>query len=952
MTNSIFFRLIFFSLLFLIGVGGGVWYVWMPYYATSINTDTAGEAVGVLLSLVGGGLGLFLVVLGGGIYMSVLRPVRDLVKASNGLAAGDFNVALPSGKQQGKKDEIGQLIDSFAEMRTRFGHSRKEMTEARYEAERIAQIPINNPNPLILVTILGEVLFANPAAQRHYPGLMDQVFDHEALRGVQDFIREVRVASAGEQIIRKQEKLYNGVYYDQTFASVIANEQEAMVIYCYDITAIKEAQKQTDLFEMAVVGAKDGVLITQPDLKEPTIIYANEAVSRISGYNQDELIGKTPRILQGEGTSREELDRLKDTLSKGKTFNGELLNYTKDGDAYWLDISITPTRNQNGEITHFTAIERNITDRKAVEEELRREKENAEREVEERKRIEKQVQEYTDKLELMRFEADEARKKAEAASDAKSQFLANMSHELRTPMNGIIGLSSLLLESDMNPDDRESVQSIYSSSDGLLALLNDLLDFSKIEAGELMLEHTPINIKDCIKQVYDVMHPLSNRKALALDLTYGPTVPVGIVGDANRIRQILYNLVGNAIKFTETGGVHLDISHEISAEHESIMRFRVEDTGIGISKDAQSQVFEKFTQADISTARKFGGTGLGLAITKQLVEMMGGTIGVESVPGRGSVFWFQIPAEICELETMDLCEDHADGVVKRTQEEPQEKSKIVDFSSYKALIVDDHPVNILFAKKLMKKIGFSHVDTAHNGKVGVESFGNNHYDIVIMDCQMPEMDGYEATQKIREFENQERANTHTPIIAITADAIKGAREKCLSVGMDDYLTKPIDQDALYTMLRDFLAPPEIDGEIDGEIDQEVNSQTVTEILDSMSNDAAPGATDKAPIDLAHLEIFTDGDLDEEKQLLELFFEQTDLGLAELEGFCQAQDDEGWKKSAHRMKGAAANLGAGPLSEACKQAEEDFAHGPDQKTAMIGAIKQQLSSLKDFLSSRQ
>lgn len=577
-------------------------------------------------------------------------------------------------------------------------------------------------------------------------------------------------------------------------------------------------------------------------------------------------------------------------------------------------------------ITRFLYMRQGI---RQTTKELLEQKDNAEKEIAERKRYESQIQEYSDKLELLRFEADEARRKAEAANDAKSQFLANMSHELRTPMNGIIGLSSLLLESNLTQDDKESLVSIHSSADSLLALLNDILDFSKIEAGELSLEIVPVDVKSCIQQVFNVMSPLASRKGLVLELVYSQTAPKNIYGDPNRLRQILYNLIGNAIKFTDEGYIRVDVSTYQTDSGKDGLWFRVEDTGMGIDPSICGKIFDKFTQADISTARKFGGTGLGLAITKKLVGIMSGDIGVESIQGRGSTFWFGLPVTICD----ELSQTETETETETQSGTGASSTTLIkdQLKNYRALVVDDHPVNILFAKKLMKKLGFEHVDTAHNGQEAVDQYNAGHYDIIVMDCQMPEMDGYEATKIIRQQEQERGLDERVPIIAITADAIKGAEERCLEYGMDCYLTKPLNPAHLVQALEMHLLknPPTCS--------QEISAQNNAQEISS-------------PIDWEHLHMFIDTP-EEEKQLLDLFFEQTEMNLRELEGHFQADDRDNWKKTAHRMKGAAANLGAFPLSEACKAAEHNYEHDQDEKLCMLTAIKTHIASLEAAVHTR-
>lgn len=691
-------------------------------------------------------------------------------------------------------------------------------------------------------------------------------------------------------------------------------ENKSREIYALNQQLHEEAR----LLEATVVNAKDGVIITTAGLdgEGPEIVYVNEAFTRISGYTAEEAIGKTPRILQGPDTDRDELDRLKSVLSQGKSFKGELKNYTKSGDPYWLDISIAPIRNESGLITHYTAIERNITDRKEFEKELQREKDIAEKEITERKRVELQVQEYTDKLELLRFDADEARRKAEAASQAKSEFLANMSHELRTPMNGIIGMSEFLLDSDLTNDQRDNAEILHGSSHNLLNILNDILDISKIEAGELDVETVPFDINTAVRQIVQLFVPIAADKGIELQFKKADDVPSTVTGDLGKFQQILRNLVSNALKFTEKG----NITVALGKGHGRFLTVAVHDTGIGILENKLEAIFEKFTQADSSVTREFGGTGLGLTITQQLVELLGGEINVESVLGTGSVFRFEIPLDEAagDLRPVNLYDarDDISGA-----ELP---------IGIHILAVDDHPVNQKFVQKLLTRLGFANVDMADNGRQALDMIADNHYDLVLMDCQMPELDGYQATTLLRETE--EGTGKHLPVIALTANAMVGDREKCLKSGMDDYLSKPIQPDKLTALIKKYAGTSS-------------DVSPASKILPAA--EPSPATHKEPPVDMEHLNMFTDGDPDEEKELLDLFFEQAELSIAELEVNCGDEGDEGWKKAAHRIKGSAANLGAKSLSAVCTEAENNYTDNQVTKESMLADIKIKLNDVRCF-----
>ncbi len=684
----------------------------------------------------------------------------------------------------------------------------------------------------------------------------------------------------------------------------------------YDLN--KHLEENARLLEATVVNANDGVIITNADLENgPEIIYVNEAFTKISGYEAEEAIGKTPRILQGDDTDRETLDRLKSSLQKGRPFKGELKNYTKDGNPYWLDISIVPIYDENEELTHFTAIERNITDRKNFEKELLQEKEIAENEVKERQRVEMQMQEYADKLELIRFDALEAQEKAEAASQAKTEFLANMSHELRTPMNGIIGMAEMLLSSSLDADQKENAEALHRSGDNLLSILNDILDISKIEAGELEIENVPFHLSTAMRQIIQLFLPLAEDRGLELVMEYDKSAPDIVIADLGRVQQVLRNLVNNALKFTEEGSITL-VMRITEDDGKPSMYMAVEDTGVGIPRDKLDTIFEKFTQADASVTRKFGGTGLGLAITENLVDLMDGEIGVDSIECEGSTFWFKIPFEIAREneKPVNLYDETLDGV------------EIAISKDIKILAVDDHPVNQIFVQKLLKRLGFNNVDMAEDGQQALDMIEANEYDLVLMDCQMPVLDGYQAATMLRERE--QGTDKRLPVIALTANAMVGDREKCIKSGMDDYLSKPIKPDKLLALMQKWT-------------DTKPHSD-VAIIEDAVVEDSS-----EVPIDIEHLQMFTDGDPDEEKQLLDLFFEQVDLSIAELEKSCAIDDNEEWRKAAHKLKGSAANLGANSLCGVCEEAENRFEEEQGVRKAMLADINVKVSELRGFFS---
>jgi len=409
--------------------------------------------------------------------------------------------------------------------------------------------------------------------------------------------------------------------------------------------------------------------------------------------------------------------------------------------------------------------------------------EELEAEIEQRKRIEKELQ--------------KARQTAETASKTKSEFLANMSHEIRTPMNGILGTLQLLRGSKLDTEQSEYVSIAYNSGEALLCILNDILDFSKIEAGKLELEFIPFDLKNLIKELSVLLKQKADEKAVQLKLDLDADLPSIIKGDSVRIRQILMNLMTNAIKFTAKGAVTIKIRLLEKTEKSIRLRMEVNDTGIGIPEMAQKKLFNSFTQADGTTTRKYGGTGLGLTIVRQLVTMMRGRLGIDSKEGEGSSFWVEISFET-------LSEHPGEGVLQdKIGSKIESKIKPDENLQGHVLLVEDNPVNQIVATKMLEKAGLT-FEIANNGEEAMEALKKSHeFNLVLMDCQMPVMDGYVATQTLREYEEEKKC-TRLPVIAMTANAMEGDKEKCLAAGMDDYVAKPVRQQALKETLAQWL----------------------------------------------------------------------------------------------------------------------------------------------------
>ena len=911
-----------------------------------------------------------------------------------------------------------------ASLRRQLALRTSELRAREAESHKLSLVAKHSQNGILITSSNGTVEWANES----FAGLAGGTFPHVVGLALESVLLQCAGGNAGQERISTslragipftvELKATNGVGEPRRLMVTVHPVRDKMerltnwIVIGKDITELKQAQSERARVEVALRAERDHsqqIIHGTPAVicgiaPDGATLFVNPAGEKTTGYRAEELVGRNWWQTLYPGKAYREVEQRFRDVEQGNVRDYEMVLTTKSGEKRTLAWNSLTRFDAAGQLVETIGFGYDVTARKHIEAELHR-----------------------------------AKEAAEAASQLKSEFLATMSHEIRTPLNGVIGMTGLLLDAELAAEPREYAEMVRRSGEALLTIINDILDFSKIEANKLTLEHSDFDLRVMVEDVLELLAERAYSKGLDLACLLDAGLPTWVSGDPGRVRQVLTNLMGNAVKFTERGDVVVHVTLAEETADDALLHMAVTDTGIGIPRDVQAKLFQAFSQADSSTTRKYGGTGLGLAISKRLVELMGGTIGVESTPGKGSTFWFTVqlgkrlapsnqggtdPTALQDVRVLCV-DDHpttrmvmesqlramgmrvdgvADGpsaldclrtahqsaepytvaileahlpemdgraVARAIKADPalatvrlilltsvgdrgqRDEAPHAEWSAYlpkpirhsqlsdcmamvlghastpsairltprsmlrdalvpipsRVLVAEDNIVNQKVAVSLLEKVG-CRVDVAANGREAVTILTQMVYDVVLMDCQMPEMDGFAATAVIRQREAS--TGQHVPIIALTANAMQGDRERCMAAGMDGYLAKPIKADELYAVIAQYRP----------------------------AEKASAAAVPVPPMELAAALALADGDRDLLAEMMTVLLAEAPSQLATLHTAIQEGDAHQLERTAHSLQGALGAVGATPAQGFAQQLE---GHGRADQIEGSLSIWQQLDT---------